>query len=204
MLATLPPHRQRTESASPPRPPALRAEGRNLYPYRLHLAARLPPDLGLQPVHQTRRKLEYPAAAGASYVDMGCTTLQLVVVLGPIDVKQVQFVDEPMRLQQRKGAVDGRSVYAHIFLPGKAQYVAGVQMTGRVLDNTNDEASLPGQPDTLFRQPCCQIRSVIVSVHALTTCDSIATALNYTLQRGRLSRGKLAHANIFRAVPITC
>jgi len=72
-----------------------------------------------------------------------------VVVLLPVQVHQVQFVNQAHALEQVDGAVDGGSVDIRIALASLLQQPLRIQMRIRVLNGFNHGAALWRQPHTL-------------------------------------------------------
>jgi hypothetical protein len=104
-------------------------------------------DLLLELVELVTDELGNFAAAQARHVNVIFRQLAFVVVAFAVEVHEVEFVDEPVALEQAQGAVDGAAIDAGIKALGFAQDLAGVQVLVGGFDNAQDGAALVGHAD---------------------------------------------------------
>ena len=124
------------------RSPAGRAISAHFQPRNQHAESAIFLHLLFQLLKTVAHKLGDLAAAQASHVDVVALQFALVVVAFAVDVHQVEFVDQPLPLEQPQGAVDRAAVDAGIDLLRLAQDLAGVQMLLGGFHHAQDGAPL--------------------------------------------------------------
>jgi len=137
-------HKAETPTAltlrNPPAPTAIPA---NFKPRHHDMKPALALNLPLQPVKQIALKLLNLAAAQTRHMQMISLRTPLVEMLLALQVHEIQFIHQPMPLQQPKRPVHGDSIDSRINLPRLAQQLAGIKMRLRRLHNFQNRPPLP-------------------------------------------------------------
>ena len=102
-------------------------------------------DLPLQPLERGTVKLFDLSAMEARQMEMILLCLDLVIMLFPVQVHQVQFIDQPQAFEQFKGPVHGRAIDVGVPLASASQQRGSVEMGVCLLDGFDQRAPLRGQ-----------------------------------------------------------
>ena len=90
-------------------------------------------------------ELFYPAASKTSQVNVFASGFHFVIMLFALQMHQVQFVDQPMLLEQFEGPVHGGAIDIREASLGDFQQGSGIHMPIGLLNNFNENAALLGQ-----------------------------------------------------------
>ena len=104
-------------------------------------------DLPLQALEGRTVKLFNFPAMEARQVQMVLLCFDLVVVLFPIQVHQVKFINQPQLFQEFESSVHGRTIDLAISFPGQRQQGGRIQMAVGFLNGFEQYSSLPGDAD---------------------------------------------------------
>jgi len=115
-------------SSGEPGGAALRAVSTDLQPADHDVEAAIALDLALQAVEKIALELHYFAASQASHVDVIPLWPAFVVMLLPLHVHQVEFVYQPLALEQIERAINRDPVDVRVDFARAAKNLAGVQM----------------------------------------------------------------------------
>jgi hypothetical protein len=102
-------------------------------------------DLALQPLERGTVKLLDLSAMEARQMEMVLLCLDLVIMLFPVQMHQVQLIDQPQAFEQFKGPVHGRAIDVGVPLASASQQRGSVKMGVRLLDGFDQRAPLRGQ-----------------------------------------------------------
>ncbi len=102
-------------------------------------------DLALQPLERGTVKLFDLSAMEARQMEMVLLCLDLVIMLFPVQVHQVQLIDQPQAFEQFKGPVHGRAIDVGVPLASASQQRGSVKMGVCLLDGFDQRAPLRGQ-----------------------------------------------------------
>jgi hypothetical protein len=134
----------------------MRAISANLQPRNQHPESAVLLHLSLQPLKAVTHKLCDLPAAQTRHVNVVALQLALVVVSLAVDVHQVEFIDQPLPLEQSQRSVHRAAIDAGIQFLRLPQNLAGIQMLARSFHYAQDGTPLLGHADPALREVCLQ------------------------------------------------
>jgi hypothetical protein len=105
-------------------------------------------DLLLEPLKLVADEFRDLAATKTRHVDVIALQLALVIMALAIDVHQIEFVDQPLPLQQAKRSINRAAVDTRIKFLRLAKNLAGVKMFAGGFHHAENGAALLGHADT--------------------------------------------------------
>lgn len=102
------------------------------------------------------------AAIQADDVRVFALHLGFVVVLIPVFMQQVEFVDESGLFEHFEGAVDGDAIQLRIFLAGEVVKGFGIEVIAAAIDEVEQDLALPGEAYALFLESLRSFHAVLL------------------------------------------
>jgi hypothetical protein len=132
----------------------------------------LPGDFRLQPLEQRTGEFLNAATLEARQMHMVHVGFGFVEVFLPVQMHQIQLINQPHFLEKVNRSVHGCPVNLPVTLPCQRQQRGGVQVAIRLLDRFDQDFPLPGNADATERQFLEQRATIQrLWLHRATSCD---------------------------------
>jgi hypothetical protein len=158
---------------------ALSAQASHFETHHLYFKVFLSGDLSLQTLERGTVELLDLSAMKARQMQMVFLRFDFVIVLFPVEVHEIQLIDQAQPLQQLQGPVDGRAIDVRVALARAQQQGGGVKMGIRLLDGFDQRAPLRRQTNAL----CLYLIQQIAALQHLFQLRLIRTKYNIRQNR---------------------